>query len=353
MEITSLTKQRTFSALRIASALLGMASVGYAANDRLYVAAVQPNDVAPGSTQNFNLTLTNNILSGPSHFLRQVIVTVPSAFIITGSVTVQAPIGAPLPWTVNVNGHTITATSGSSSDASVTAGQGITITVPAQVPSGSCTSGTSYPWGISASQVAGGGNGNAYLLTPGTFNPSVKVGCDALTNLNLAVAPAAIGTTNTGAQVTLTATLTKVVGGSLINGEAITFTVGGQPVTCSSGTNPTVNGVATCTYFPQAAPNTPLVTGVYDCQAAFAGHAALGLGSSVSQTVKLNVNATSTALVVAPASGTFGGTVNLSATLTTNGVAVSGKTISFKLGSTSLGNGTPTDASGVSTISSV
>src|SRR6266700_1136726 len=217
MEITSLTKQRTFSALRIASALLGMASVGYAANDRLYVAAVQPNDVAPGSTQNFNLTLTNNILSGPSHFLRQVIVTVPSAFIITGSVTVQAPIGAPLPWTVAVSGHTITVVSGSSSDASVTAGQGITITVPATTPklSGPCPTTDSYPWVLSASQVVGGGTGNAYLPTPGTTaNPVVTVSCHTFTNLSLNVSPVSIVTTNASALLTLTATLTKAVGGA-------------------------------------------------------------------------------------------------------------------------------------------
>src|SRR4051812_33155134 len=174
-------KQSSKFAAAMVLTCMGMAGIASGANDRYYVAAMQPNDVAPGTTTNFNLTVTNNILSGPSHFLRQVIVTVPSQFTITGAVTVQAPIAAPLPWIATVSGNTITVISGSSSDASVTAGQSITITVPAKVPSGSCSNGTTYPWGITASQVVGGGTGNAYLLTPGTSNPVVKVGCDILT----------------------------------------------------------------------------------------------------------------------------------------------------------------------------
>src|SRR5213596_2105179 len=118
---------------------IAMSSVVWAANDRYYTAFISPSNVAPGGLPtNFNLVLTNNILSGPSHFLRQIIVTVPTGFTIAGTVTVQAPASAPLPWKATVSGNTITVVAGVSSDASVTAGQSVTITVPAVAPSVSC-----------------------------------------------------------------------------------------------------------------------------------------------------------------------------------------------------------------------
>lgn len=63
-------------------------------------------------------------------------------------------------------------------------------------------------------------------------------------------------------------------------------------------------------------------------------------------------NIVSTALVASPASGTYGGTVNLSATLTAGGNGVSGKSVAFTLNGNSVGSGT-TDASGVATLSNV
>lgn len=50
-----------------------------------------------------------------------------------------------------------------------------------------------------------------------------------------------------------------------------------------------------------------------------------------------------------PAEGTFGGTVNLKATLTSGGSELSGKTVSFKLNGTSAGSAT-TDSSGVAEL---
>jgi Carboxypeptidase regulatory-like domain/MBG domain len=55
-------------------------------------------------------------------------------------------------------------------------------------------------------------------------------------------------------------------------------------------------------------------------------------------------------LTVAPASGTYGGTANLSATLTANSTGVSGKTVNFTLNGNSAGSGV-TDASGTATVS--
>src|SRR5213594_1955960 len=184
--------------LALVIACVGMAVIAWAANDLYYTAVIAPNDVppgVPGKPTNFNLIVTNNIISGPSHFLRQIIVTVPNGFTITGPVTVQAPAGAPLPWKATVSGQTITVVSGATNDASVTAGQSVTITVPAIAPQIPCP-GDSYTWGISASQVIGGGNGNAYLPRRGSPAPTVKVSCDNQTNLTLAISPNSIITTN-------------------------------------------------------------------------------------------------------------------------------------------------------------
>jgi hypothetical protein len=81
------------------------------------------------------------------------------------------------------------------------------------------------------------------------------------------------------------------------------------------------------------------------CSAVFGGGAGL--------TVTFNA-VTATSLTVSPASGTYGGTVNLSATLTraSNSTAVSGKTITFTLNGNSVGSAT-TNVSGVATLSNV
>jgi hypothetical protein len=60
--------------------------------------------------------------------------------------------------------------------------------------------------------------------------------------------------------------------------------------------------------------------------------------------------AVATSLSVSPASGTYGGTADLSATLTSGGNGVSGKSVSFTLNGTGVGSA-PTNASGVATVS--
>ena len=59
-----------------------------------------------------------------------------------------------------------------------------------------------------------------------------------------------------------------------------------------------------------------------------------------------------TTLAVAPATGIFGGTVDLSATLTANSLGVPGKSISFALNGNNAGSGI-SDASGLATVSTV
>jgi uncharacterized repeat protein (TIGR01451 family) len=70
--------------------------------------------------------------------------------------------------------------------------------------------------------------------------------------------------------------------------------------------------------------------------------------SSFATTVTLN----SSTLAVSAASGTYGGTTNLSATLTSGSTPLSGKTVSFTLNGTSVGSAV-TDASGIASLANV
>ncbi|HKQ51821.1 MAG TPA: MBG domain-containing protein, partial [Pyrinomonadaceae bacterium] len=63
-------------------------------------------------------------------------------------------------------------------------------------------------------------------------------------------------------------------------------------------------------------------------------------------------NIATSALAASPATGSYNGTVNLSATLTASAVGVSGKSIAFTLNGNSVGSAT-TDGSGVATLSNV
>jgi hypothetical protein len=61
---------------------------------------------------------------------------------------------------------------------------------------------------------------------------------------------------------------------------------------------------------------------------------------------------TTTSLAVAAASGAYGGTTALSATLTASGTGVSGKSIAFVLNGNAVGSAL-TDVSGVASLSNV
>ncbi len=82
-----------------------------------------------------------------------------------------------------------------------------------------------------------------------------------------------------------------------------------------------------------------------------ATYAAHGDHSGSSGAATLNVAAAASSLSVAAASGTYGGTLGLQATLTSGGSGVSGKSVSFSLNGTSAGSAT-TNAAGVATLSS-
>jgi hypothetical protein len=74
--------------------------------------------------------------------------------------------------------------------------------------------------------------------------------------------------------------------------------------------------------------------------------------SSVSVCFNDSSSATATALAVDPATGTFGGNTNLSATLTNNGTPVANEQVAFTLNGTSAGS-TATNSNGVATLSGV
>ena len=61
------------------------------------------------------------------------------------------------------------------------------------------------------------------------------------------------------------------------------------------------------------------------------------------------VNTVATTLAAAPAAGAYGGTANLSATLTANSAGLSGKTVDFMLNGSNVGSAT-TDGSGIATV---
>ncbi|HEU5214568.1 MAG TPA: PASTA domain-containing protein, partial [Gaiellaceae bacterium] len=74
--------------------------------------------------------------------------------------------------------------------------------------------------------------------------------------------------------------------------------------------------------------------------------------SSVSVCFSDTASASATTLSVDPATGAFGGTTSLSATLTNNGTPVANEPVTFKLNGASVGSA-PTNASGVATLPGV
>ena len=102
---------------------------------------------------------------------------------------------------------------------------------------------------------------------------------------------------------------------------------------------------ATCTVsFTGNAAGTIAVSAVYPGDA---NHS----GSSGSASITVTAQA-ATNLTVAPATGGYGGTVNLSATLTSAGTPVSGKPIGFALNGVSVGSAT-TDTNGIASLNGV
>ncbi len=158
-----------------------------------------------------------------------------------------------------------------------------------------------------------------------------------LATSSLAVVPS---TVPYGGTVTLSATLTSA--GAGISGESITFSVNATEVGTASTDS---SGFATLTVACPRGINAGTYPGYI--KATFVGDAKYA-GSSGTST--LTVTQATTSLAVAPATGTYGGTLTLSATLTSGGSGVTGEPISLSLNGTAVGTAS-TNASGVATLS--
>lgn len=156
-------------------------------------------------------------------------------------------------------------------------------------------------------------------------------------NFTLALTPAA-GTAPTGTEHTVTATLTDAAG-TVVTGAPIGFTVAGA--NAGSGTVATNgSGQAMFTY-------TGTVVGTDQIAACYQP---VGATSCLAQAAATwDWTAVATSLKVAAATGIYGGTATLSATLTQGGSPLVGQPVTFTLNGTQAGTAT-TDANGVATV---
>jgi len=199
-------------------------------------------------------------------------------------------------------------------------------------------SGSAFQRGVFAAGPGPWGSPSGYMNDDLAFRTYVAVN---QASTGLAVDPAS-GTY--GGTTTLTATLT--VGGAPLSGQTVTFALNGQPFSGNTAVTDS-SGVATLSNVSLAGINAgtyPIAIG-----ASFAGDTNY---LSSSGTGTLTVNQASTGLAVDPASGTYGGTTTLTATLTAGGVGVANQTVTFTLNGISVGSAT-TDGSGVVTLQNV
>ena len=153
------------------------------------------------------------------------------------------------------------------------------------------------------------------------------------------------GTASFGGKATLTATLTSPTSGLGVSGETVTFTLDGTSV----GTATTdANGIATLTDV-----TTTDAVGTYTdvVTASFAGDSNYGASSGKGNLV---VSAAATSLGAISGTASYGGTATLTATLTSSvtSAGISGQTLTFSLGGTSVGTAV-TNSSGVATLTGV
>jgi hypothetical protein len=151
---------------------------------------------------------------------------------------------------------------------------------------------------------------------------------------------------SSGASVTFTATVTSTAGGNPTG--TVTFFDGAASIGTDSLNPAGKANLAT----------SALSAGSHSITAVYAGDTAYIGSTSPALTQTVNA-AVTTLLTASPATGTYGSTVSLSASLTASGSPVNGKTIAFSLnGNAVCGGGTgmtcpTTNASGVATLANV
>jgi hypothetical protein len=145
-----------------------------------------------------------------------------------------------------------------------------------------------------------------------------------------------------GAQHTLAATAQDAQG-NLLQGRDVTFEISSGPHAGLTGTATTnIQGIAQFTYTGTRAGTDTITARFVNSEGR----------TQTSNTVTAEWKATAIApslLTVSPASGTYGGTTELSAHLTAGSAPLSGRNVSFNLNGTTLGVAM-TDAGGVATI---
>ena len=143
-----------------------------------------------------------------------------------------------------------------------------------------------------------------------------------------------------GQSVTFTATVSAVPPGAGTPAGTLQFRIDGSGFGSAVAL---VSGSATSGGAATLSAGDYTVTAVYVADANF---------NTSTGTLDLTVSQASTSLSVGSATGKHGGTVDLSATLTSGGLALSGKTVVFTLNGTSVGSAT-TNSSGVATLTGV
>jgi hypothetical protein len=144
-----------------------------------------------------------------------------------------------------------------------------------------------------------------------------------------------------GETVNLTATLTCAGNGQPLAGMSVAFTVAATSVGSASTNGSGVASLAYTVPVPGGPRTDPIA-------AQFAGDV---LYTGASDTANLTVAKANIALAVQNATGAFGATVDLTATLTrsTDGASLASRVVAFSVEGTSVGDGT-TNASGVATV---
>src|SRR4029079_17129617 len=155
----------------------------------------------------------------------------------------------------------------------------------------------------------------------------------------------------------MSAVLTLTADGSPIPSKTINFFVGGTGIDASGNCTGTPAGSAVTQADGTATLASASLSGLnagdypYGACASFAGDVSY---QATSLSSDLNVIGTGTTLIASPATGTYGNTVNLSATLTltSGGTPINNESITFYLFGNPLGS-TKTNSSGVATLSNV
>src|SRR3989442_667972 len=96
-------KRIATSVVTLALACLGMPGDVKGAggtNDRYFLAQISPSVTETTAPIPYKLTVQNDDINGPNHFIRNITVTVPSAFVLVNITGTTSPVTPPPLWKV-------------------------------------------------------------------------------------------------------------------------------------------------------------------------------------------------------------------------------------------------------------